>query len=73
MRAAFDTSPASLDRLLAVSLERIRLLNRPRSESIRGCSFKEAVMLLRLLVEPFCGSGNGGCAMRLAVQRSTLS
>jgi anti-sigma factor RsiW len=65
VRAAFETSPDQLDRLLAASLERI-------GRSHPSWTFREAVMLLRLLVEPFCGSGTAGAAVRLAVQRSMV-
>jgi anti-sigma factor RsiW len=64
MRAAFETSPDQIDRLLAASLERI-------GRSHPSWTFREAVMLLRLLVEPFCGSGTAGAAVQLAMQRST--
>jgi anti-sigma factor RsiW len=65
VRAAFETSPDQLDWLLATSLERI-------GRSHPSWTFREAVMLLRLLVEPFCGSGTAGAAVQLAVQRSTV-
>jgi anti-sigma factor RsiW len=72
VRAAFETSPARLDQLLAASLDRIRALEPAALQSDPGWSFREAVMLLRLLVEPFCGSGTAGATINLAVQRSTL-
>lgn len=72
VRAAFATSPADLDRLLAESLQRIRLVEPVEARRRPGRSFREAVMLLRLLVEPFCGSGTATAAVRLAVRRSTV-
>jgi hypothetical protein len=71
VRAAFATSPASLDHLLADSLERIRGAEAKQSTTA-SWSFREAAMLLRLLVEPFCGSGIAGAAISLAVRRSTV-
>ena len=65
LRSALSTSPDQLDRLLAASLERIR-------QSHARWTFREAVMLLRVLLEPFCGSGTAGAAVHLAVRRSTL-
>jgi anti-sigma factor RsiW len=72
VRAAFETSPGSLDRLLAASIQRIRVFEPAAQPSDPRWSFKEAVMLLRLLVEPFCGPGTAGAAISLAVRRSTL-
>jgi anti-sigma factor RsiW len=72
VRTAFETSPNDLDRLLAASLERIRGLEPASERRDPHWSFREAVMLLRLLVEPFCGSGTAGATVNLAVQRSTL-
>jgi len=72
VRAACETSPGDLDRLLAASLERIRGLKPLAERSDPSWSFREAVMLLRLLVEPFCGSGTAAATIHLAVQRSTL-
>ena len=66
LRAALALSRDHLDGLLAASIERIRQ-GHPR------CTFREAVMLLRLQLEPFCGSGTAGAAVHLAVQRSTLN
>jgi anti-sigma factor RsiW len=64
IREAFETSPEDLDRLLAASLGRIRETRNP-------WTFREAVTLLRLLLEPFCGSGTAGAAVHLAVRKST--
>jgi hypothetical protein len=72
VRAACETSPGDLDRLLATSLERIRGLQPSAEHFDPSWSFREAVMLLRLLVEPFCGPGTAGATINLAVQRSTL-
>jgi len=73
VRAAFEASPADLDRLLSASLERIRPFEPAAYFSDPSWSFREAVTLLRLLVEPFCGSGTAGATIHLAVQRSTLN
>ena len=73
VRAAFETSPESLELLLAASIQRIRALEPGAQKNDPRWSFKEAVMLLRLLVEPFCGPGTAGAAIRLAVRRSTLA
>lgn len=70
VRAAFATSPADVDRLLAGALTRIRAAGLDLPRDARW-SLREAVMLLRLLVEPFCGSGTAGAAVRLAFRRST--
>jgi hypothetical protein len=72
VRAALETSPESLDRLLAASIQRIRALEPAEQWSDPRWSFQEAVVLLRLLVEPFCGSGTAGAAINLAVRRSRL-
>jgi len=72
VRQAFHASPETLDRLLVGSLERIRALEPERERMEASWTFQEAVMLMRLLVEPFCGSGTAGAAIHLAVQRSTL-
>jgi hypothetical protein len=68
VRSAFETSQDTLDRLLADSLKRIREFETGADPS---WTFREAVMLMRLLVEPFCGSGTAGATIHLAVQRST--
>ena len=73
VRAAFEASPADLDRLLSASLQRIRPFEPAAYFSDPSWSFREAVTLLRLLVEPFCGSGTAGATIHLAVQRSTLN
>lgn len=73
VRAAFETSPESLDVLLAASIQRIRGFEPAAQRSDPRWSFKEAVLLLRLLVEPFCGPGTAGAAISLAVRRSTLA
>ncbi len=73
VRAAIETSPADLDRLLRASLLRIRSFDPVAHLGDPNWSFREAVMLLRLLVEPFCGPGTAGATIHLAVQRSTLN
>jgi anti-sigma factor RsiW len=72
VRAVFETSPGDLDRLLAASIQRIRAFEPAALRADPLWSFKDAVILLRLLVEPFCGSGTAGAAIDLAVRRSTL-
>jgi len=72
VRRAFDASPETLDRLLAASLKRIRALEPERERVETSWTFQEGVMLMRLLVEPLCGSGTAGATIHLAVQRSTL-
>jgi len=73
VRGAFDASLTDLDRLLSASLERIRPFEPSAYFGDPSWSFREAVTLLRLLVEPFCGSGTAGATIHLAVQRSTLN
>jgi anti-sigma factor RsiW len=73
VRTAVETLPGDVDRLLAVSIQRIRACEPGARRSDPRWSFKEAVMLLRLLVEPFCGPGTAGAAISLAVRRSTVA
>jgi|SRR5215472_5172189 len=71
VRSAVETLPGDVDRLLAESIRRIRACEPAALRSNPRWSFKEAVVLLGLLVEPFCGPGTAGAAIRLAVRRST--
>lgn len=61
-REAARLSDDEMDRLFARVLE---------AQNRRFWTAREAMLLLRALVEPICGAGTAGATMHLAMQRST--
>jgi anti-sigma factor RsiW len=69
LTAGLDRDPGEISRLAARALERIRA-SEPAGVVLLPFGQGEAVMLLRALLDPLCGSGAARNAVQLATERS---
>jgi anti-sigma factor RsiW len=72
LRSALSVPEDEMDRLIERTVEEIRLTDSQYQRRGRGRTTAQGLFLLRLLIEPFVGSGTARIAIDLAVRRCTV-